>query len=191
MFPSKPYSDMDIPYRVHRGFLAAWEEVKAIILKKIQEIDEPYLKCYRWKHIVIIGYSHGGALSGLCHEFCWFHRPDLREEGLEGYGFESPRFYAGYSVKDELKERWKHYTVIRCNNDIVTHCPPWIFGYCHVGSMLKVQGDTSLVQEKHLKCIKSHFPQVVYDGLIKYENQETLDKATKRKKNKRCFLSGK
>lgn len=167
LFPSKPYKDMDITYRVHRGFLAAWKEVEDIIIAKICEDTDDCQ--YKYKHIVVVGYSHGGALAGFCHECVWFWRPDLRENGLEGYGFEAPRFYAGWHVKKELKERWAKFTVIRTNNDIVTHCPPWLFRFTHVGSILKVKGDTSLVHNKQPKCIKSHYPQVVYDALIKYE----------------------
>ena len=170
LFPAKPYKDMEIPYRVHRGFLAAWKEVEDIIIAKINELDTPLL-CHKWKHIVVVGYSHGGALAAFCHECVWFHRPDLRRQGLEGYGFESPRFYAGFRVKECLKQRWEHFTIIRCNNDIVTHCPPCIFGFTHVGNILKVKGDTSLVENKQPKCIKSHYPQVVYDALIKEENK--------------------
>lgn len=172
LFPAKPYKDMEIPYRVHRGFLAAWKEVEDIIIAKITEIDGPYLKCYKWKHIVVVGYSHGGALAGLCHECVWFWRPDLREEGLEGYGFEAPRFYAGWHVKKALQERWKHFTVIRDGNDLVTHCPPWLFRFCHVGTILKVKGDKKLVENKWIPgCVKYHYPQVVYDGLLKSENE--------------------
>ena len=167
LFPAKPYKDMKIPYRVHRGFLAAWKEVEDIIITKICEDDDNGK--HKWKHIVVVGYSHGGALSGLCYECCWFYRPDLREEHLEGYGFESPRFYAGWHVKKELKERWQNYRVIRTNNDIVTHCPPIIFGFSHVGEMLKIKGDVSLVEDKVPKCVKAHYPQVVYDALLKYE----------------------
>ncbi len=177
LFGKKPYSDMTVSYRVHRGFLAAWEEVKSIIEAKIterelrdptkDEYDDGYEQVmdYRWKHIIVVGYSHGAALAGLCHEFVWFHRPDLRQGDLEGYGFESPRFYAGFRVKKALEERWKNFTVVRCNNDIVTHCPPAIFGYCHVGRLLKVKGDTSMVKNHHCKCVKSHYPEVVLDAL--------------------------
>lgn len=177
LFPSKPYKDMEIPYRVHRGFLAAWKEVEDIIIAKIKEIKNPKapleLQEYKWKHIVVVGYSHGGALAGFCHECVWYWRPDLRESGLEGYGFEAPRFYAGWHVKKELKERWEHFTVIRTNNDIVTHCPPAIFGFCHVGKILKVKGDTSLAPKKWYipKCVKSHYPEVVYDALVNYEKE--------------------
>ena len=174
LFPSKPYKDMDISYRVHRGFLAAWKTVEDIIIDKIKELDKP-LSCYKWKHIVIVGYSHGGALAGFCHECVWFWRPDLREKGLEGYGFESPRFYAGWKVKKELRERWKTFRIIRTNNDLVTHCPPWLFRFCHVSNILEVKGDTSLVKNRQPKCIKSHFPQVVYDALVKWEDETGVE----------------
>ena len=169
LFKTRPYKDMKIPYRVHRGFLAAWKEVEDIIINKIVEKTDD-LK-YRWKEITVVGYSHGGALAGFCHECVWYHRPDLREEGLLGYGFEAPRFYGGYKVKKALKERWAKFKIIRDNNDIVTHCPPAIFRYCHVGEIIQVHGDTKLVESKLMpKCIKSHYPQVVYDALIKAEN---------------------
>ena len=98
LFPAKPYKDMGIPYRVHRGFLAAWKEVEDIIIKKItEEVKHEFgPKEYKWKHITVIGYSHGGALAAFCHECVWFWRPDLREgTKLLGYGFEAPRIYAG------------------------------------------------------------------------------------------------
>lgn len=66
---------------------------------------------------------------------------------------------------------------MRDGSDIVTHCPPKIFGYCHVGNIIKIKGDSSLVNKWYMpKCIKYHFPQVVYDGLLKDENKESLDK---------------
>ena len=180
LFKKRPYNEMEIPFRVHRGFLAAWKEVEDIIINKItdsytelvktEDMPRPSIKrFFKFDHIVVVGYSHGGALAAFCHECCWFYRPDLRKEGLEGYGFEAPRIYGGLSVKEELKERWAHFTVIRTNNDIVTHCPPSIFGYTHVGNLLKVVGDTHLVKNNLPICVKSHYPQVVYDALVKYE----------------------
>ena len=169
MFPAKPYKDMKIPYRVHRGFLAAWKEVEDIIINKICEDDDN--GGYKWKNIIVVGYSHGGALAAFCHECVWFWRPDLRENGLWGFGFEAPRIYAGWHVKKELKKRWEHFTVIRTNSDIVTHCPPVIFGFRHVGSMLKIKGDTKILHNKLPKCIKSHFPEVVLQALRDSENE--------------------
>lgn len=187
LFGKRPYKDMEIPYRVHRGFLAAWKEVEDIIIEKIKEtiiIDEgsdhkdpeaefnehvaPVIE-YKWKKIVVVGYSHGGALAGFCHECVWFWRPDLRENGLIGYGFEAPRFFASYYCEPALEERWKNFFIIRTNCDIVTHCPPSIFGYTHVGDIIKIKGDTSLVHNKLPRFIKSHYPEVVYDALVKFE----------------------
>lgn len=171
LFGKRPYKDMKIPYKVHRGFLAAWKEVEDVVIAKVTEKKDDAQNEFKWQKIFVIGYSHGGALAGLCHECVWFWRPDLRENGLEGYGFEAPRFYAGYFVKKALKERWATFKVIRDNNDIVTHCPPWLFCFCHVGSIMKIHGDTSLVEKRLPKCVKSHYPQVVYDGLLKEENK--------------------
>lgn len=178
LFGKRPYKDMMIPYRVHRGFLAAWKEVEDIIIEKITETITTKKKNqlpvteYKWKKIVVVGYSHGGTLAGLCHECVWYWRPDLRDTGLVGYGFEASRFFASCLRRKRLRERWNAYFVIRTNNDIVTHCPPCIFGYSHVGSIIKVKGDTSLVQNRMPKCIKSHYPEVVYDALVKAENDE-------------------
>jgi hypothetical protein len=160
---------MEIPYKVHRGFLAAWKEVEDIVIDKILEKKDKWE--YRWKHITVVGYSHGAALAGLCHECVWYWRPDLRESGLEGYGFEAPRFDGGFKVKKAPKERWERFTVVRTNNDPVTHCPPALFRFCHVGDMLKVKGDTGLApQEWYIPdCVKSHYPQVVYDALLRFE----------------------
>lgn len=164
LFAKRPYKDMEVPYRVHRGFLAAWKEVEDLVIEKIRNP--------KWTKIITIGYSHGGALAGLCHECVWFWRPDLRDV-IEGYGFEAPRFYASWKVREDLKERWARFLVIRDNNDIVTHCPPFIFGYCHVGDLLKIHGDVSLAPKKWylMNCVKSHYPQVVYNGLIEHERQ--------------------
>lgn len=165
LFKKYPYKDMKIPYKVHRGFLAAWKEIEDLIIEKITETESGG---YKFNHIVVVGYSHGGALAAFCHECVWFHRPDLRGSGLEGYGFEAPRIYGGRKMKEELKERWKHFKVIRTNNDLVTHVPPKCFGFCHVGELLEVTGDTKLVKNILPRCLKSHYPQVVDDALIKY-----------------------
>lgn len=167
----RPYKNMGEPFRVHRGFLSAWKEVEDIIIAKITEVKNPKapleLQEYKWKHITVVGYSHGAALAGFCHECVWYYRQDLRESGLEGYGFEAPRFYGGFRVKKALRERWEHFTVVRTNNDIVTHCPPRLFRFTHVGKLLKIKGDTSLAPKKWYlpRCVKSHYPEVVYDAL--------------------------
>ena len=164
MFGKRPYKDMEVPYRVHRGFLAAWKEVEDVIVEKIKDP--------KWKDITVVGYSHGGALCQFAVECVWYYRPDLREGHMRGFAFEAPRIFAQWSLPDVLRERWKNLCVIRTGSDIVTHAPPVIFGYRNLGTMLKLKGDPSLVQDKWVPtCVKYHYPQVVYDALVKYEEK--------------------
>jgi hypothetical protein len=165
-FFKKPYKDMETPYYVHGGFLAAWKEVEDIIINKITE-TLPDSSEYKWKRIVTIGYSHGGALSGLCHECVWFHRPDIRDN-IFGIGFESPRFYHGFHVKKQLKERWENYIIVRNHNDIVTHCPFLTMCFCHVGQILNV-GEGSMKDYVKPHCVGAHYPARVYESLVKWE----------------------
>ena len=106
-------------------------------------------------------------------EAIWFHRDDLRNNfALESYAFESPRVFAGFRIPKYLKERWERMTVVRVGSDIVTHCPPWIFRFCHAGKLLHLKGDASLVKNKLPRCVKYHYPEVVYKALIDYEKSK-------------------
>ena len=87
--------------------------------------------------VSIVGYSHGGALAMLCHEYVWFHRPDLRDR-ITGYGFGAPRVYWGFWIPTALRERWRDFTVVRNRGDIVTHLPPEMGGYRHVGRLWEI-----------------------------------------------------
>lgn len=149
-FFKKPYKDMSVPFKVHRGFLCCWKQVEDLVLKEISREDV--------KKIVISGYSHGAAIAQFCHEFCWFHREDIRDN-IEGYGFEGPRIYGGFKVKKELKERWSNFYLIRNHTDIVTHVPPVIFGFCHVVKPTKIG------KKKRYSCVRSHYPEKVFESL--------------------------
>ena len=128
-FPAKAYKRMGkTVWFAHRGFLRVWKEIEPFLAGDIA--DE------RLRKIVIVGYSHGGALAMLCHENVWYHRPDLRGF-IEGYGFGSPRVFWGIKTPN-LKKRWAGFTVIRNLDDAVTHLPPIFLGYSHVGTMLKI-----------------------------------------------------
>lgn len=123
-FPARAYGKLF----VHKGFLEVWELIKP----KIKE----YINDKSIKKIIIVGYSHGAAIAVLCHEYVWSCRPDIREK-IEGYGFGCPRVLWG--IKNaETKKRWERFTVIRNIDDIVTHVPPFIFGYFHVGTLLEI-----------------------------------------------------
>ena len=127
-FHAAPYRDMQPPWQCHAGFLKCWESVKPHIAALISDST--------LSRVVTVGYSHGAALAVLCHEYVWYRRPDLRET-LAGYGFGCPRVLWGYVSKD-VAERWTHFTVIRNLPDIVTHVPPRLLGYRHVGKMLEI-----------------------------------------------------
>lgn len=164
-FFKKPYKNMKISYYVHGGFLSAWKEVEDIISNKILEkvpLQDGYYD-YKFKKIISVGYSHGGALSGLCHEFVWFNRPDIRNN-IFGVGFESPRFYHGLFVNKKLKERWENYIVIRNHFDIVTFLPPRLFLFTHVGTVCTLN-KTSTVNYKKPKFIGAHYPDKVLESL--------------------------
>lgn len=147
-FPSTPYKDMEVEWKCHRGFLKVWKSIKPYIEESIMDMSV--------EKIIIIGYSHGAAIAALAHEYVWFNRPDLRDDNLEGYGFGAPRCYCGFKIRDELKERWKNFYVIRNCHDIVTHVPPVIFGFRHVGNMVAIGNGTYEVRKRKLKCIDAH-----------------------------------
>lgn len=151
MFAKKPYKGMDIPYRVHRGFLEAWKKVEDIVIEKVNSKE--------WKKIIVSGYSHGAALAAFCHECCWYHSKGKKTKVI-GFGFEAPRIYAGFKVKKELLERWSNFYVIRNDKDIVTHCPPYLFGYTHVGNIIHIG------RYHQYGIIKSHFQENIRKSLL-------------------------
>lgn len=128
-FPAAAYRRTDgSVWYAHRGFLAVWREIEPVLAPGIADRTV--------KSIVITGYSHGAAVALLCHEYIWYHRPDLRE-ALTGFGFGCPRVLWG-KRNGELLRRWEQFTVIRNIDDIVTHLPPFLLGYSHVGALLKI-----------------------------------------------------
>ena len=128
-FPAKPYARMgDGCWFAHRGFLRVWQSAQGALAPVILD---PAVR-----NMVIVGYSHGAALAVFCHEYVWFHRPDLRRK-LKGYGFGCPRVVWGVLPK-EVKERWANFTVVRNVDDVVTHLPPASLGYRHVGKLLEI-----------------------------------------------------
>ena len=146
-FPAKAYKRMDGGiWFAHRGFLKVWKEIEPFLAKDIA--DRAYEK------IIVCGYSHGGALALLCHEYVWYHRPDLRET-IEGYGFGCPRVFWGFKGKT-AKKRFERFLVVRNIDDLVTHLPPRMLGYTHVGKMLKIgkRGKYTRIQAHYAENIQ-------------------------------------
>ena len=159
----KPYKDMSVRYRVHGGFLDSWKLVDDAVGAKIAEVGAN--GDYKWRRVVIVGYSHGGALAALCHEFVWYNRADLRANGLIGISFDGPRIYGGFRVPKALRERWAHFYVFRNWNDIVTHLPPVAFFFRHVGKKIKIKSG------ERPGLIGAHYPDKIQASLIAFEEK--------------------
>ena len=157
-FPAKPYKRMGkIVWFAHRGFMRVWKSIEPYVAESI--MDETV------KKIVIVGYSHGAALAVLCHEYAWYNRPDIRYN-IFGYGFGCPRVFWGIQTK-KLKERWERFAVIRVIDDIVTHVPPFLFGFSHVGTMLEIG------EKGKYNSIDAHRPEIITAELEKLEAVES------------------
>ena len=125
--PMSPYSDMDTVWLCHGGFLRVWKSILPYIKGALLDLS--------FREIVCVGYSHGAALALLCHEYLWYNRPDLRGR-IFSFGFGCPRVV--YGSIPLLRERWRGFYVIRNIDDLVTHLPPSILGYRHVGEIIEI-----------------------------------------------------
>ena len=132
----------------HRGFLKVWKSIEPEI--------EYALRDYTIENVVIAGYSHGGAIATLCHEYVWFNKPELRNK-LHTYVFGSPRVYWGWFMNREIKRRWENLHIIRNGKDIVTYLPPALFGFRHVNKVIKLN-PVSQVTHSKIKCVNYHYP---------------------------------
>lgn len=128
-FPAAPYRNMETDWRCHRGFLRVWRSVQPYI-------DE-ILQLTGYVNVTTAGYSHGGALAVLCHEYIWFRYPGLRSR-LRGAGFGAPRVVWCRAGCRRIAPRWETFTVIRNLDDAVTYLPPALLGYRHMGHLLEI-----------------------------------------------------
>lgn len=123
-FPVKLYSG----FYVHRGFLSAWKIAQDHLKSRILDTGV--------RKIVVSGYSHGAALAILCHGYIYDARPDIRES-IESYGFGSPRVFWGIKTQKH-EEIWAHFTVVKNIDDFITHLPPSVFGFFHIGKLIEI-----------------------------------------------------
>jgi len=151
-FPKKAYG----LFKVHRGFYECYYQCRNIILDKVYSKD--------YEEVIIVGYSHGSALVQLALQDIVWHFPNLK---VEAYAFESPRCL---KVPKRYRYYWDNLTRIEDNWDLVCHVPPKIFGFDDLGKLIKINGNTNLIKKHIPKCIKSHYPQVVINGLEKIEH---------------------
>ncbi len=152
-FPVLPYRDMPHRWMCHRGFLTVWKSAEPYITDAVLSAHA--------KNVTVAGYSHGGALAALCHEHIWFHFPHLRKH-LTGFGFGAPRVLWRLPGTLWPKERWEAFTVIRNLDDAVTHLPPAILGYTHVGTVLEIG------QKGRYTPLEAHRPQSYENALAQF-----------------------
>ena len=157
VFKKKPYKHMDVSWKAHSGFVRAWKECDDIIGMIVGEFVARCLDKGASPNVLISGYSHGGALAMLCHEYIWFNWPILRNH-LETYAFAAPRVMGHYKVPKEVQDRWKNFYLVRNGKDIVTHLPPRIFGFCHAGWY-------EIYTNYHIGIFKDHMQQHVKEGI--------------------------
>lgn len=140
-FPAMPYRRMEHKWFAHRGFLKVW--------KVIEPHLQPVICDFSVKRIIIGGYSHGAAIALLCHEYCKYYRPDAE---VRGCGFGAPRVLWGFASK-AVKRRFDGFLVIRNGRDIVTHLPPGLLGFRHVGTLLEIG------RGKGYNAVEAHYPE--------------------------------
>ena len=152
--PIKPYKDMLKKWRVHGGFLKAWDDIRDDIegdVAEILAIDHTEIK-----KIVCVGYSHGAALAVLATEDMEYLYGNALE--VSGYGFGTPRVLWGI-VPTEVKHRLRTFTSVRNIPDIVTHVPPMLFGFRNAGTLVKVG------KKGKYNPIKAHYPSAYIEEL--------------------------
>ena len=154
-FFATPYREMTTKWYCHRGYLRVWKSIKEDIRERVFNAHYPA----DFDEIVIVGYSHGGSLATLAHEWVWFHFPSLRKR-MVGYGFGATRVYCWWfgHMRKKLKERWENFFPVRNSKDIVTHCPFAFLGFRHVNKLIKLDYESS-------GPIKSHYPEKYENGL--------------------------
>ncbi len=144
----------------HRGFLKVWKS----LIPRV----EPLVADQTVRRITVVGYSHGAALAVFCHEYVWYHRPDLRES-LDGYGFGCPRVLWGWA-SEEVKARWERFTVVRNIDDVVTRVPPRVLGYKHVGRIIEI-GEIGKYSD-----LDAHRAETIRRELWRYEQANSIDR---------------
>ena len=125
-FPARPYHGGS--WMAHRGFVRVWKALEPYVANAIADP--------RLQGVVTVGYSHGGALAVLCHEYVYYHRPDLRKQ-IESFAFGAPRVLWGV-LSPVVRQRWEKLTLVRNLDDLITHLPPRVLGYTHVGALLEI-----------------------------------------------------
>jgi hypothetical protein len=134
-FAATPYRDQATPWRAHRGFVRVWKDARdAIVSDSIgYDDDQP---------LTISGYSHGGGITVLAHEFFWFHG-----RNPTSFSFGGPRVM--HRPPQAIQDRFVKFALVKVNGDLVTHAPLLSMGYRHVGRVIAVGPERWLPRAKY------------------------------------------
>jgi len=142
----KPYKRQAIEWYAHAGFVKAWK------LSRDQILDDVRTALIgNSKSLVVTGFSHGAAIALLAHE-------DLTYVGLspETVTFGSPRvlWLPSHAL---IEKRFKKFSSVMTNGDLVTHIPFALFGYRHVNSQR--------IGKPSFLSVKQHYPEAYLSSL--------------------------
>jgi len=108
-------------FRGHRGFINAYKEMRADLIEKTPSDV---------KRIWITGYSQGSAIATLAYKDLKHKFP---EADIECITFASPRVFGSWTARKLRKTFKDNFLRVFVRGDTVTHLPPAILGFSHVG----------------------------------------------------------
>ena len=147
-FPIKPYKNMkDGLWFAHGGYVKSYKSIQDRLWKEIEDCEK----------VFISGYSQGSAYAILAHEDLFFH-----DKQVETIAYASPRVFFWWGFW-QLKKRLKNLTLVHMRGDIVTHLPPIVFGFTHIGDKKKLGKKVFSI----LPIPKFHLPKYYIDYLEK------------------------
>lgn len=157
-FPTMAYSNSEgKAFLAHRGFLRVFKSITPYLATAIENA-----KANKYEKIIIVGYSHGGALSVLCHEYLWYNLENMRDK-IYTYAIAPPRVIWGRV--SHLENRWQYLTTVINKGDLVPSLPPRALGYTHVGKILEIG------KKGKYSRVNAHRPENILAELLEYESQ--------------------
>jgi len=153
MFAKKviPYGNAASPVRVHEGFLKAYKS------PQVRDRILPLIGGHT-KKVRITGHSRGAALAALCALDVHYHYPQCC---LQVLLFGCPRV-GNRAFADSYNRRIFQTFNVRNGGDLVTHLPPALLGYRHVGVRLRVG------KHSWLLSARDHTPRRYYASLMEW-----------------------
>ncbi len=106
--------------RAHAGFLKKWTSIA----------NDVVIRAAHYKTIKLYGYSKGGAIATLAY---LYFKECFPEKEVEAVIFGNPRVISWNIKTDE-------FNIVRVVNsgDLVCNLPPFLFGYKHIGSRIRM-----------------------------------------------------